>query len=212
MEDDRVTRGRPRRAETDQRLMRATVELLRDKGPAGVTIEAVSAHSGVARTTIYRRFSSRRDLIAAAVDELVDQPLPPPDLSLEAKVRWVLDQVNELLETSLGRGTVGAIIADSDPEFTGALRHSLERQLESLRALMQSDIEGGRLAAHVDPDAVVGLLFGAYLGEVLRHGRPRRGWTESTVQLLSRAIEVRPDAHDPTQRPPESSALLDAST
>ena len=194
MEDDRVTRGRPRRAATDERLMRATVELLRDKGPAGVTIEAVSAHSGVARTTIYRRFSSRRDLIAAAVDELVDQPLPPPGLSLEAKVRWVLDQVSELLETSLGRGTVGAIIADSDPEFTGALRHSLERQLEALRALMQSDIQAGRLAAHVDPDAVVGLLFGAYLGEVLRHGRPRRGWTESTVQLLSRAIEVRSDA------------------
>lgn len=191
MEDERVTRGRPRRAETDERLMRATVELLRDKGPAGVTIEAVSAHSGVARTTIYRRFTSRRDLIAAAIDALVDQPLPPPDLSLEAKVRWVLDQVNELLETSLGRGTVGAIIADSDPEFTGALRHSLERQLEALRALMQSDIEGGRLAAHVDPDAVVGLLFGAYLGEVLRHGRPRRGWTERTVQLLSRALEVR---------------------
>lgn len=194
MEDDRVTKGRPRRAETDQRLMRATVELLRDKGPAGVTIESVSAHSGAARTTIYRRFSSRRDLIAAAVDELVDQPLPPPDLSLEAKVRWVLDQVDDLLETGLGRGSVGAIIADSDPEFTAALRHSLERQLQSLRALMQSDIEAGRLGAHVEPDALVGLLFGAYLGEVLRHGRPRRGWTESTVQLLSRAIEVRSDA------------------
>jgi AcrR family transcriptional regulator len=194
MKDERVTRGRPRRAETDVRLMRATVELLRDKGPAGVTIEAVSALSGVARTTIYRRFTSRRDLIAAAIDALVDQPLPPVDLSLEAKVRWVLDQVNELLETSLGRGTVGAIIADSDPEFTGALRHSLERQLEALRALMQSDIEGGRVAAHVDPDAVVGVLFGAYLGEVLRHGRPRRCWTESTVQLLSSALEVRPAA------------------
>ena len=194
MEDDRVTRGRPRRAETDERLMRATAELLRDKGPAGVTIEAVSAHSGVARTTIYRRFSSRRELIAAAIDELVDQPLPPPELSLEAKLRWVLDQASELLETSLGRGTVGAIIADSDPAFTAALRHSLERQLEALRALMQSDIEGGRLAAHVDPDAVVGLLFGAYLGEVLRHGQPRKGWTENTVDLLRRALEVRSDA------------------
>jgi AcrR family transcriptional regulator len=192
--DERAARGRPRRAETDERLMRATVELLRDKGPAGVTIEAVSSHSGVARTTIYRRFSSRRDLIAAALDEVVDQPLPPPDLSLQAKLRWVLDQVNDLLETRLGRGTVGAIIVDSDPEFTDALRRSLQRRLEALRELMQSDIRDGRLAAHVEPDALVGLLFGAYLGEVLRHGRPRKGWIESTVDLLERALEVRSDA------------------
>jgi AcrR family transcriptional regulator len=193
MEDPHVARGRPRQPETDEQLMRATVELLRDKGPAGVTIEAVSARSGVARTTIYRRFSSRRELIAAAIEEVVDQPLPPGDLSLDDKVRWVLDQVRDLLDERLGRGTVAAIIVDADPEFTGDLRLSLERRLEALRTLMQSDVEAGRLAPHVEPDALVGLLFGAYLGEVLRHGQPRKGWTAQTVSLLLRALEVGPD-------------------
>jgi AcrR family transcriptional regulator len=164
---------------------------LREKGPAGVTIEAVASRSGVARTTIYRRFDTRRQLLATAIDPVVDRPLPPRDLSLEGKVRWVLDQVVELLDTGLGRGVVAALITDSDPEFTGALRHALERRLDALRAQIQTDIDLGRAARHVEPDAVVGLLVGAYLSQVLRHGAPGAEWRDRTVDLLTTAIDVR---------------------
>lgn len=174
--------------------MRAAAELLRDKGPAGVSIESVASRSGVARTTIYRRFESRRQLIEAAIEPLVDRPLPPADLALADKVRWVLDQVAELFENGLGRGAVAAIIGDADPDFTGALRQALERRLEALREQIAADIDAGRVARHVEPDAVIGLLFGAYLSEVLRHGEPRVGWTGDTVDLLTKALEVRPGA------------------
>ena len=190
--DDGAARGRPRSAETDRRLRSATVDLLRERGPAGVTIEAVASRSGVARTTIYRRFASRRELIEAALDPVVDRPLPPADLSMEGKVRWVLDQVAELFETGLGRGTLAAIMVDSDPEFTGALRRTLERRLDGLRTEIQSDMDAGRVARQLEPDAVVGLLFGAYLGEVLRHGSPRKTWLETTVDLLVRSLEPAP--------------------
>jgi AcrR family transcriptional regulator len=191
---DPGTRGRPRRVETDERLMRAAIELLREKGPAAVSIEAVASRSGVARTTIYRRFDNRRQLIEAAIDPVVDRPLPPLDLALEGKVRWVLEQVAELFETGLGRGAVAAIISNSDPDFTGALRQSLERRLGALRAQIAADIDAEQVAPHVEPDALIGLLFGAYLGEVLRHSEPRKGWTNHTVALLTRALAVRPAA------------------
>jgi AcrR family transcriptional regulator len=184
-----ATRGRPRRAETDDALMRATVELLREKGPAGVTVEAVAALSGVARTTIYRRFANRGELIAAAIAPVVERALPGVDLSLSAKVRWVLDQAVELFDLRLGAGVVAAIISDADPEFTGALRSALERQVSALVAQIQSDIDAGEVAEHVDPDALVGLLLGGYLSEVLRHGTPRTGWVDSTVDLVTKAIE-----------------------
>jgi AcrR family transcriptional regulator len=189
---DSATRGRPRRAETDERLMRAATELLREKGPAGVSIEAVASRSGVARTTIYRRFDSRRELIEAVIAPVVDVALPPLDLPLEDKVRWVLDQVVDMFETGLGRGAVAAIISDSDADFTGALREALERRLDALRAQISADIDAGQVA-RVDPDAVIGLLIGAYLGEVLRHGERRRTWNKDTVELLTRVLEVRPE-------------------
>ena len=184
-------RGRPRQAETGERLLSAAAELLREKGPAGVTVEGVSARSGVARTTIYRRYDTRRQLIAAVIDPLVDRPLPPVDLPVEDKVRWVLDQVAGLLEDGLGRGAVAAIVADTDPEFTLALRAALDRGLEPLRRQIQTDVDSVGVAADTDPDAVINLLFGAYLGEVLRHGTPRAGWAESTIALVAGAL-VRP--------------------
>lgn len=189
--EDGSARGRPRQAETDARLLRAALELLREKGPAAVSIEAVSSRSGVARTTIYRRFANRRQLIAAAIAEVLDRPLPPGDLSLEAKVRWELEEVRKLFETGLGKGALGAILDDADPEFTEPLREALERRLTPLRRQVQSDIDSGLVARQVSADAVAGALLGAYLAEVMRHGEPRPAWTEGTVQLLVRALEVR---------------------
>jgi AcrR family transcriptional regulator len=144
----------------------------------------------VARTTIYRRYDQRRQLIEAVIDPLVDRPLPPPDLPLEGKVRWVLDQVVDLFETGLGRGAAAAIISDSDPDFTGALRHALERRLVALRAPISADIDTGAVSRSADPDALIGLLLGAYLGELLRHGKPRRGWNADTVELLTHALRT----------------------
>ena len=56
----------PRR-EVDAKIAAATLEVLRTRGPRAVTVEAVTAHSGIAKTTIYRRYSDRRDMLAAAL-------------------------------------------------------------------------------------------------------------------------------------------------
>jgi hypothetical protein len=79
-------------------------------------------------------------------------------------------------------------VGDSDPEFTAALRHALVRRLDALREQVEADVEAGAVAAGVDADALVGLLLGAYLGEVLRHGRARPGWSDGTTALVTRAL------------------------
>ena len=53
---------------------------------------------------------------------------------------------------------------------------------------MADDAESGRIAPSVDPDTLVGLLLGAYLGERLRHGEPRPGWRGRTVDLVLPAV------------------------
>jgi AcrR family transcriptional regulator len=56
---DRTRPGRPRRADVEEHLRSAVLELLRTGGPAAVTVEAVAAQSGVAKTTIHRRHANR---------------------------------------------------------------------------------------------------------------------------------------------------------
>lgn len=184
-------RGRPRLEETQHRIIRAALELLRDKGPTAVNIDAVAARSGVARTTIYRRYRSRDELLAAAISEIVDRPLPPQELSVPDKLRWVLEQVHDFMENGLGRGGIAGVLANTDPAFTSALRERIAHPLNSLMEIMSADVEAGRVRARVDPDTVVGLLFGAYLGEVLRHETPRTDWLDRTVDLLADAITTQ---------------------
>jgi AcrR family transcriptional regulator len=181
-------RGRPRLEETGHRIIAAALELLREKGPTAVNIDAVAGRSGVARTTIYRRYRSREDLVEAAINELVDRPLPPQELSVSEKLRWVLEQVHDFLEEGLGRGGIAGVLADTDPAFTDALRKRIAEQLSSLMKIMATDIEAGQVSERVDPDILVGLLFGAYLGEVLRHDSPRTDWLDRTVDLMTEAI------------------------
>jgi AcrR family transcriptional regulator len=186
------SRGRPRSRVVGERILDAALELLREKGPAALNIDAVAARSGVARTTIYRRHPDRRSLIAAALDRLVEVSTPAPHLPMEEKLRWVLEEVRRLVEERLGRGGTAALIADSDPEFTTALRRVLQDRLETLGADVQVDVDSGALDPGVDPGALAGLLLGAYLGEALLHGQARDGWADSTVTLLLRGAELRP--------------------
>ena len=52
----------------DERITAAALELLRAKGPKAVTVEAVAARADVAKTTIYRRYRDRQEMLAAALD------------------------------------------------------------------------------------------------------------------------------------------------
>ncbi len=70
--------------------------------------DSVAARSGVARTTIYRRHRSRAKLMTAVLDELVQSPLPAPDLPVAEKLRWVLERVGDVLTHGLGSPTTCA--------------------------------------------------------------------------------------------------------
>ena len=66
----------PRRTKSRARVLAAAVELLREVGLSGLTIEAVAARSGVAKTTIYRQFADRDELHLSAVHSVgCQQPM-----------------------------------------------------------------------------------------------------------------------------------------
>src|SRR2546428_13588178 len=69
--------GRPRRSATGHAILKATREILAQQGVHGLTVEGVAARSGIAKTTIYRRWRSKGGLPPAALLEGIRQePLP----------------------------------------------------------------------------------------------------------------------------------------
>ena len=64
---ERAGPGRPRRAEADRAILDATLELLALNGLEGLSVDAVAARAGVGKATIYRRWPSRGEMVAAAL-------------------------------------------------------------------------------------------------------------------------------------------------
>src|SRR5580698_5048616 len=77
--DDRVRRSR-------EKVLGVTAELLFERGFGGVSVDEISRHSGVAKTTIYRHWPTRADLLRDACSN-VGTPMEVPDAgSYEADV------------------------------------------------------------------------------------------------------------------------------
>ena len=66
--------GRPRDAAIDEQVLRATLDLLVERGLESTTIQAVSDRTGIARATIYLRWPGRTALILAALRWAIDRP------------------------------------------------------------------------------------------------------------------------------------------
>jgi AcrR family transcriptional regulator len=181
-------RGRPRKEATDRAIDSAALGLLHDGGPTAVTVEAVSARSGVAKTTIYRRHADRTALLQAVLSRAIGEPQEPPEADTRAKVRWALEQAWHQMAEVLGPGGLAALIAGSDPVFTVVFRQALQPYDAALAALIERDVAAGRLRADLDADAAVSLFLGAYLGELVRRGKVDDGWLERCLDLMWTAL------------------------
>jgi AcrR family transcriptional regulator len=118
-------RGRPRRAGADEQILAAAVELLRAGGFRPFTIDAVSERTGIAKTTIYRRWPSKGALVAAAIAPLAE-PVEGEDL---------LARTEELL----------ALLGEPDGEIVDVLRVLLLPRLRALGGGENAQKEIGKL-------------------------------------------------------------------
>jgi AcrR family transcriptional regulator len=184
--------GRPRQAEVDAKLQAATLSLLRSGGPRAVTMEAVAAESGVAKTTIYRRYADRRELLRTVLTDALEAPGPVPEGSVRDKIRFALERAWGQMEQVLGPGGLAALVLNDDPEFSQLFRNSLRPYDRALAAEVREDAEAGLLREDVDADGVVSLFLGAYLGELVRRGRVGKDWMDRSLDMLWLVL-ARPD-------------------
>lgn len=68
--------GRPRDDEREAQVLRTVTEVLAERGYDGVTFEEVARRAGASKATLYRRWSSKREMVVAAVKAGPAQRVP----------------------------------------------------------------------------------------------------------------------------------------
>jgi len=158
--------------------------LVRKGGPQAVNVEAVAAESGVAKTTIYRRYANRTELLKTVLESAIETPERLAEGSVRDKIRYALRQAWRQMADVLGPGGLSAIVLDADPQFTKIFRAALRPYEHVLVAEIREDVDKGLLRPDVDADGVVSLFLGAYLGELIRRGTVDEKWMERCFDMI----------------------------
>jgi AcrR family transcriptional regulator len=165
----------PRIERTRAAVVEAAVALLLDGGTKAVTIEAVVQRSGVARSTIYRHWPTRTDVVAAAFEAVIP-PLPAdvPDGPLRERLEALLVPVAEHIGREEHAAIVPALLADAgrDPELRSFRDRFIEMQRAPLRGLVQTAVQRGELPGETDPDEAIAQLAGPILFRRVVLGQP----------------------------------------
>ncbi|MFH8755248.1 TetR/AcrR family transcriptional regulator [Streptomyces atroolivaceus] len=165
--------GRPRSAEADAAILEATRASLVDLGWSKLTMGDVATRAGVAKTTLYRRWAGKNELVVDAVAVLFDE-LELPDLgSLAADVEAVVLQFAALLERPETKTALMAVVAEStrDEALRDRIRDSIVARQKHL-VLQGRERAQRRGELPPEPDAVVAartadLIFDVIAGAVV---------------------------------------------
>jgi len=153
----------PRAARSRERLLRAATDLLVDLGPRGVTVDAVSEESGVAKSTLYRHWASRDELLVDVVRSNIPE-LVEPDLGdgFEAALRrYVGDAAASLADPEWSR-IIPAMMSlrVSMPDVAACIELDRTAKSTALRSLLDVGVREGVLRDDIDAGDAAKLLFG----------------------------------------------------
>jgi AcrR family transcriptional regulator len=180
----------PRQTAVDDRIFFAALDLLRNRGPLAVSIEAVAAASGVAKTTIYRRYENRESLLTAAIMSAATTVEFPTGLTAQETLRWVLRHARDTIEDVVGRGTVAAVIMNEDPQFTELLLGMIRATSRPLREDLRERARAGEIKADLDVELAMSILLGVVVAELIRGRATDEAWVDSVLALLWPAFEA----------------------
>ena len=155
----------PRIERSRRVVLTAALELLGELGYGGLTIEAVAARAGVGKSTIYRHWDGKLDLVEDAVRVLKSDLAVPAAGPVRERVVALLQQVATTLADSTWSRCLPAIIdaAERDPAVLDLNRRFTCERRELMIGLLAEGVATGEVAAGGD----LGLLAEALVGPII---------------------------------------------
>jgi TetR/AcrR family transcriptional regulator of autoinduction and epiphytic fitness len=157
-QDPRVERSR-------RVILEAVLDELGKVGYGTLTIEGVAARAGVGKSTIYRHWPGKLELVEDAFRTLKASVVVPEGGTLRERVIAILEQVAGLLRESTYSACMPALIdaAERDPRVRAFhARFSAERRAV-LVGILRDAVESGELPPTADPELLADALVGPIL-------------------------------------------------
>jgi AcrR family transcriptional regulator len=147
-----------RTARTAAAVYAATVEELSERAYADISIETIAARAGVHKTTVYRRWGSKAELISRALIGTASSRIQVPDTgSVETDLRLLARAVQAVLSLPEGAAITRALIvgALASAEIAGLMEQFWAARLAAISVIVDRAIQAGQLPAGTDAAALM---------------------------------------------------------
>lgn len=182
--------GRRRSDQLRDAIRNATIDILREDGYITLSIEGVAQRAGVGKSTIYRWWTSKADLVLDTVASRITIPPVRPTGDIRTDLRAIIQTITDaLLKTPLGNILL-AMSADTgnDSAVGERLREFLRPRGEAMRAILRDAADRGDLPADVDEVMIFDICAGAVL---YRSHVAHRSGVDLVDQLTSLLLDGR---------------------
>jgi AcrR family transcriptional regulator len=187
--------GRPREERADKAILDATLRLIAERGLAELRIDDVAERAHVGKATIYRRYRSKDELVAAAVTSLVSEISIPDTGSTENDLRELMRNAVRVYRGSLEAGVMPGLVdaMSRDSELARAVREGfLKRRRAALAAVLERGVERGDLRPDLDVELALDVLGGPLFYRLLVTGGPiDNTLADGVAELILRGFAPR---------------------
>ena len=169
-------------------ILAATIAMLEAGGYAEVTIEGVAARAGVAKTTIYRWWATKAELVGEAVSRRMDPGVHPDTGNLRDDLVAAFEITRRNFSGTFAGEVLPVLAAGQlrDPELIETFRVKFLRSRRALvKDLFDRAIVRGEIPADVDQALIQDMLAGAIVYRTLMSGEP---FTDDIVQRMVDAV------------------------
>jgi AcrR family transcriptional regulator len=187
-------RGRPRSEAADQAILLAALKVFIENGMEGASIEQIADYAGVARTTLYRRWSSKEALIAQAIatargeDERWAADRSRFTKSPEPLIKALAQVVTRSEYRGLAARLIGSVPSCPELIETYWNNYLLPRRRAMLKVI-DAARDQGIVREDCDPEILLDLISGAIIHHLLvRPGKRTRGEMHAYLYRVVREL------------------------
>jgi AcrR family transcriptional regulator len=181
--------GRPRDPRVDDAIRKATLDLLVEDGYQATTIQAIARRAGVSAPSVYRRWSSKAELIEEAV-------FPSGLLAPEARTGDVITDLQPYcvqILTYLADPPIRAAIPGLLVEYQNhreMWQHSMQRSFFPMRKSFEAFLNKTGRRPVVSSDALFDVMVGALFTRALNEGaEDAEEFARAVAQVVTAALQ-----------------------
>lgn len=182
-----------RRSEVDAKILKTARDVLYNEGLASLTVERVAADSGVAKTTIYRRFKHRLDLATAAIAELPEAFTIDGPADVREWLKLLVTGMSAGMNTRAAEVIGAGLMYRHDEEFNRLYRERVvDARANAVRPRLEAAVAAGEIRGDIPIEHVMNLVGGLVVTGHL-HGTVAddEHWLDNTMTLIWDAIAPR---------------------